>query len=71
MVCPCIQRIRVQGMLDWCEVWVGAVLLVCVCAGRKTLVLLGDFNMAPDKEGWCACVCDICTLVTPEPSYED
>ena len=49
-----------------CGVGVGVLCKVCVsceldvdvlihlCAGRKTLVLLGDFNMAPDTEGWCA-----------------
>ena len=41
----------------WCEcVW---VLCAYMCSGRKVLVLLGDFNMAPDKEGthWGACTC--------------
>ena len=38
--------------IEWYEVCV--CWISCVCAGRKVLVLLGDFNMAPDKEGWCA-----------------
>lgn len=50
-----------RGSIEWsvldecavgcCEVWVCFV--TYLCTGRKALVLLGDFNMAPDKEGWC------------------